>query len=138
MDSKIRVTMNEHKVIYPELSYKTTGILFAVHNELERFCNEKQYGDKIEQYFKEFQIPYEREKVLPISFPGEHEGRNKVDFLVNDAIILEIKAKRILTRDDYYQMKRYLVALNKKLGILVNFRQRYLAPKRILNSSAEA
>ena len=132
------MAVSKDKLIYPELSYKITGIFFAVHNELERFRNEKQYGDKIEHYLKEFQISYEREKVLPISFSGEHEGRNKVDFLVNDAIILEIKAKRILTREDYYQMKRYLVALNKKLGILVNFQQRYLAPKRILNSSAQA
>jgi len=123
----------QSKILYPELSYQLTGVLFAVHNELGRFCNEKQYGDGVEKYLKEKGVLYEREKILPTSFEGEAAGRNKVDFLIEEKIILELKAVRTLTREDYYQAKRYLVALNKELGILVNFRQRFLTPKRILN-----
>lgn len=52
-----------------------------------------------------------------------------------DKIILEIKAIRVLTRETYYQVRRYLQAFNKKLGLLVNFRDKYLRPKRILNSA---
>lgn len=125
------------KLIYPELSYKITGILFSVHNELSGFCNEKQYADAIEGYLKKLKINYEREKVLPPSFEYEAEGRNKADFLIDNKIILEIKAKQFLSRSDYYQTKRYLVALNKKLAILVNFHQKYIRPKRILNSLAK-
>lgn len=126
--------IQKEKIVYPELSYRLIGILFRAHNELGQFCNEQQYGDKIEACFREGNVSYEREKVLPISFEGELEGRNKIDFLVEDQIVLELKAKRLLTKDDYYQTKRYLVALRKKLGILVNFRQRYLNPKRVLNA----
>lgn len=125
------------KLVYPELSYKLTGILFAVHNELGRFCNEKQYGDLVEKYLKKFHFQYEREKTLPSSLNKEFPNRNRIDFLIEDKIILEIKAKRILTREEYYQTKRYLVALNKKLGIIANFRDKYLRPKRILNASAK-
>ena len=126
---------NFSKLIYPELSYKITGILFAVHNELGRFCNEKQYADSIERYLKKLKMKYEREKILPPSFEEELRGRNRIDFLIEDKIILEIKAKQVLIKDDYYQTKRYLLALNKKLGLLVNFRDKYIKPKRILNSS---
>lgn len=119
------------EIIYPELSYKIVGILYAVHNELGRFRSEKQYGDAIERYLKEFGIPYEREKVLPVDFPGEHRGRNKVDFVIADKILLEIKAKRFITKEDYFQAKRYLSASKKRLAILVNFRSRYLSPRRI-------
>ncbi len=129
--------MDKNKPIYYELSYKTCGILFAVHNELGRYRNEKQYGDAIERYLKLYGIAYKRELVLPKSFEGEFSGRNKVDFLIEDKIILEIKAKRIAGRVDYYQTKRYLVALNKKLALLINFRDKFLRPKRILNSLAE-
>ncbi|MGC9048739.1 MAG: GxxExxY protein [Patescibacteria group bacterium] len=90
-------------LVYPDLSYKINGILFAVHNELGRFCNEKQYADAIEGYCKKIGIKYEREKILPPSFIGELKGRNKIDFLIEDKIILEVKAKRILQREDYYQ-----------------------------------
>lgn len=123
------------KLIYPELSYEINGILFAVQNEHGRFCNEKQYCDAIEGYLKKFKINYEREKILEPSFPDEKKGRNKIDFLVGGKIIIEVKAKRFLTKDDYYQTKRYLQALNMKLGILVNFRSKYIEPKRILNSA---
>ena len=58
---------------------------------------------------------------------------NIPDFIIDKKIILEIKAKRIITKDDYYQVKRYLVSSNLQLGIIVNFRQKYLSPKRVLN-----
>ena|SRR3989338_2485812 len=124
----------KEKPIYAELSYKIGGVLFAVHNENGRYRNEQQYGDAIENYLKLYKIKYEREKVLPISFIGEFSGRNKVDFLIEDKIILEIKAKRMLEKHDYYQLKRYLIAFNKKLGLLINFRDKFLRPKRVLNS----
>lgn len=121
-------------LIYPNLSYDIIGILFETHNELGRYCNEKQYGDFIEKRFKEEGIKYEREKNLPISFEGENQNRNRVDFIINDKVILELKCKRMIEKNDFYQMKRYLIAYNKKLGVLVNFRAKYLQPKRILNS----
>lgn len=125
------------KVILPELSYEINGILYQAHNALGRFCNEKQYGDFIENLLRKNNIKYEREKILSESFDGERKGRNKVDFIVEDKIILELKAKRVLLREDYYQTKRYLEALNLKLAMLVNFRDKYLKPKRILNSKAK-
>lgn len=125
-------------VVHPELSYKIGGALFATHNNLGQFCNEKQYGDFIEDYFRKTNIKYEREKVVPPSFENEFKVRNKIDFLVEGKIVLEIKAKRFITTGDYYQVKRYLVAFDRKLGILVNFRRKYITPKRILNASANA
>lgn len=124
------------KVLFRKLSYQLTGIFFNVHNQLGRFRNEKQYDDGIEQELKKQNIAFKREYILSSSFQGEESGRNKVDFLIENAVIIEIKAKRVLTKDDYYQMKRYLVATNKELGILINFRQKYLMPKRVLNSNS--
>ena len=83
------------KLIYPDLSYKINGVLFAVHNELGRFRKEQQYADAIEGQFKKLNIKYEREKILPPSFESEVKGRNKVDFIVEDKIILELKSKKI-------------------------------------------
>lgn len=49
-------------------------------------------------------------------------------------MVVEFKVKTFSTQTDYYQVKRYLEILGFKLGLLVNFRQKYLKPKRILNS----
>jgi GxxExxY protein len=95
--------------------------------------NEQQYADALENLLKSENIKYEREKPLPSSFEGENQKRNIPDFIIEDTIILDLKAKRVTTKEDYYQIKRYLNAFNKELGLIVNFREYYLKPKRVLS-----
>jgi len=122
-------------VLFKELSYKICGLCFKVHNELGRFRNERQYADALERLLKENDLRYEREFDLPTSFEGERVRRNRVDFLVENSVFLDLKAKTVITKDDYFQMQRYLTSANKLLGIIVNFRQKFLAPKRIINNN---
>ncbi|MCK4540348.1 GxxExxY protein [Candidatus Parcubacteria bacterium] len=122
------------ELICKELSYIICGILFDVHNELGKYCNEKQYGDLLERKLSEKRIKFIRELNIPISFEGEKSNRNRVDFIIEDKIIIELKCVRAIGKNEYYQVRRYLQALNKKLGLIVNFRERYLKPRRILNS----
>lgn len=127
---------DENKLIYSDLSYKINGGSFDVHNNLGRFCSEKQYCDALESFFKKNNIGYVREYVLPPSFENEASGRNRVDFLVEGKILIECKAKRVIEKTDYYQALRYLKASNKKLGIIINFRDKLIKPRRVINSSA--
>ncbi len=123
--------VGDGKIIYPDLSYLVYGLCFKVHNELGRFRSEKSYADALELLFKKHGVRYLREEVLAPSFEGEHTGRNIPDFVIEEKIVLDVKAKRIVTKEDYFQMRRYLEAGRKKLGLIVNFRQMYLAPKRV-------
>ena len=114
----------EDKLLFPKLSYKITGLFFKTHNDLGRYRNEKQYADYLEELFKEKGISYQRETALKQSFSGERTNRNIPDFIIEDKIIIDVKAKRWLTKEDYFQMKRYLISGNKELGLIANFRQR--------------
>ena len=78
-------------------------MLYEAHNELGRYCNEKQCGDLFENKLELRNIKYKREAVIPESFKGERAGRNKVDFIIEDKIIAEIKCKRFIGREEYYQ-----------------------------------
>jgi GxxExxY protein len=78
----------KRELVYKDLSYIITGLLFEVHNELGRFCNEKQCCDLFEKLLIENKIKYEREKVLPKLFEGEKSGRNRIDFIIENKIII--------------------------------------------------
>lgn len=118
-------TNDTNKIIYPELSYTLNGICFDVHNDVGRFAKEKHYGDALEKRLIELRIPYQRELAVP-------NTGDRIDFLIGGKIILELKAKRIVTKLDYYQLQRYLQVFDVRLGILVNFRSQYLKPYRVV------
>jgi len=125
-------------ILYKDLSYVITGFLFKTHKELGIYRNEKQYADYFEKLLMDKKINYNRE----YKFNDRQYGLNKIrcicDFLIENKIILEFKAKNFITKEDYYQAKRYLITLNLELAIIVNFRQYRLAPKRVLNGEYKA
>ncbi len=121
------------KIIEPELSYMITGLCFKTHHEIGRFGKEKQYGDYFAALLQNNRIDFEREQGTRSLSPMSPRG-NRCDFIIDRKIIVEIKAKSFITKEDYYQLQRYLESTGIELGMLVNFRDRHLKPKRILNT----
>ena len=113
------------ELLYPELSYRLVGLCYQVHNEIGAFAKEKQYGDLFEQQLQRNQIKYKRERLIG-------NTGNKADFLVEEKIILEFKAKRFLQDVDFRQMQRYLQATGVKLGILVNLGGPHVQAERVV------
>lgn len=119
------------KVIYPELSYALNGALFATHNRLGRFEKEKRYGDVFEEELQIRKVSYRREVTLG-------ESGNRVDFLAEEKMVVELKAKRGFTQEDFRQIQNYLQESGIKLGLLVNFRDILLKPKRIVRIDTDS
>jgi GxxExxY protein len=115
------------KLLYPELSYEIVGMCFEVHNELGQFAREKQYASLLEAKFKSNGIKYEREYALG-------DSRNIVDFIVDDKIVLELKTVRVVGRVHYRQLQNYLQQTKMELGLLLNFSDKYLNPRRVLKT----
>ena len=120
---------------YQDLTHEIIGILIEVHKELGPYVREKQVGDLIENRLKGYKIKFQREVQIG-------DSGNIMDFLIMDKIILELKTVPFLIQEHFDQVKRYLYQTNLHLGILVNFRDKRLHPKRVLNindlrSSAE-
>lgn len=120
-----------NEIIYKELSYLINGLLFEIHNKLGRFCREKQYGDALEKVLQRENIKYQREKNLPTELITNQRS-NIADFVIEEKLVVDLKAKPLVTKEDYRQMQNYLQAGNYKLGLIVNFRSRYLKPLRVV------
>ena len=91
----------------------------------------------MDQLLKRKGYHYEREKDLSYLLGENKIGGNRVDFYIEDKILFDGKSKDYLTKDDYFQMKRYLEATNFKLGIIVNFREKRIRMKRVINSNGK-
>ncbi len=122
------------RIIEKDLSYKIIGLCYKVHKKLGRFAREKQCADYLEEMFKDNSVLYEREYEIK-NFQSSSPKGNRLDFFVERKIILDLKVKSFITKEDYLQMQRYLNAANLELGIIVNFRGYRLSYKRVLNSN---
>ena len=121
-------------LILKDESYAIVGACMGVYNELGQGFLESVYQEALQLNFDVKSIPYEREKELSISFQGEIlEKKFYVDFLCNNKIILELKAVKNLDHNHEAQVINYLKASNKPLGILVNFGEKSLVYKRLIN-----
>lgn len=123
------------EIIYKELCYKLNGIFYSIYNVLGSIHSEKQYQDVLEIKLKRDSMHYEREKDLFFNFQDGKIGGNKVDFVIENKIAVDIKAKKYITRKDYKQMLRYLKAGSYRLGLIVNFgSSNETTIRRIINS----
>ena len=123
------------EIIYKDLSYKLNGIIYSVYNVLGPVYSEKQYQDALEVRLRKSGINFEREKDLFFNFQDDKIGGNKVDFVVENKLAIDIKAKKYINRKDYKQMLRYLKAGGYRLGLIVNFgSSNKVDIKRVVNS----
>lgn len=121
------------ELLYKKESYKIIGACMEVHKELGKGFSEIIYGDALEIEFKNSGIAYSREERFDISYKNlKLPHYYFADFVIENKIILEIKAIEVLTNSHLKQALNYLAASKLKLGILVNFGEDSLKYKRVV------
>jgi GxxExxY protein len=114
-----------------EETYKIIGICMEVHRTLGPGLLEIIYKDALEIEFKENNIPFEREKEFKINYKGKILPHNfYADFIVNEDIILEVKAVKEFSNEHIAQVLNYLKLANSEIGLMVNFQTKSLEYKR--------
>lgn len=111
----------DSKLIYADLTYKVRGALFNVYNELGHGHKEQVYQKALEKELKLQNIPYMREFNLKVKYKGESVGNYRPDFIIDNKVILEMKAVEFLPKFYHQQLIHYLKSTEFKLGLLVNF-----------------
>lgn len=126
--------MGKEELIYPDESYYLLGLCYSIQNTLGSNQNERQYADALELLFKRDKKEYRREYEIQIPFAEGLVGGNRVDFIFESKILVDLKAKQYITKEDYRQMIRYLEASGLELGIVINFRGGKVTFKRVVKS----
>jgi len=113
--------MSEDPQRDPE-TYAIIGAAMAVHRELGHGFLEAVYQEALEIEFKERNIPYQREVLLPVYYRTHKLNTHyKSDFICYDSIIVELKALSEIRSKDEAQIINYLKATNNQRAILLNF-----------------
>ena len=106
----------------------------AIHSSLGSGFLEAVYTEVLAKEFLKNNVAFEREKKLAIYFNGEKLNKTyRADFICFDEIIVEVKSSSFIHENFERQLHNYLKATHKKLGILVNFGEKSLTYKRIIN-----
>lgn len=105
-----------------EISYKIRGAIYEVYNHLGPGLLESIYCAALSKELIRNGLKIEKEVHLPVFYKGESLDMNyRIDLLVEDKVIIELKSVEHLLVVHHKQVLTYLTLTGKKLGILVNF-----------------
>jgi GxxExxY protein len=121
-----------------ELTHNVIGAAYSVYQELGPGLDEGLYESAMSRELQLRGVPFSRQMIFDVHYKGEKIGEKRIDFLVADKLIVELKAVESLTPLHKAQVLTYLKITKRKLGLLINFNSGILKDgiKRIINPSA--
>jgi len=123
------------------LTEKTIGAAIAVHRELGPGMLEKAYERCLAFELADRGLKFERQKRLPLSYRGvQLDVGYRVDLLVEDLVVVEVKSIEHLERVHSAQVLSYLRMLKRHVGLVINFNVKLLVRdgiRRIVNDFPE-
>ena len=125
--------MEQKEYKYKEITEKIIGSAMRVHAALGNGFQEVIYQRALEIELDESGLKFARELNMPVYYKAKQIGERRVDFFVEEKIMVEIKAIIQLENVHLAQAKNYLEAYNMQVGLLINFGTISLQFKRIEN-----
>ena len=121
-------------MIYDEITHKIIGCAMKVHRTLGNGFQEVIYQRALAIEMEKQWLHFARELEMIILYEGVDIGTRRVDFFVEDKIMVELKAIVALNDTNINQCRNYLEAYNLPIGLLINFGSNSLEYKRIYNT----
>ncbi len=124
--------MNVKEIIYKELSYQIIGIAMEIHKELGYGFLEKVYENAFTVLLNDRNVKFEQQKSIEIYFRKVMIGHYIADLVIEEKIIIELKAVSQILDVHKAQLANYLKATGVRLGIIINFGKETLEFERVV------
>jgi GxxExxY protein len=118
---------------YSDLTEKIIGCAMKVHNVLGNGFQEVIYQRSLAIEMENQGLGFAREMEMPIFYDGINVGTRRVDFFIENKVMVEIKAVSQLENVHLAQALNYLEAYKMEIGLLINFGATKLQFKRLTN-----
>ena len=122
--------------LYSDLTYKLRGAFFEVRKKIGLGHKESVYHNALEIEFAKAGIKFESKKNIPILYEGKNIGVYQPDFVIEDKVIIELKALPEIGRQQTEQVWSYLKGCSYRLALLVNYGSTDLEIKRVVYDTA--
>ncbi|MBS3921107.1 MAG: GxxExxY protein [Deltaproteobacteria bacterium] len=123
---------NHTNIIYRDLSYQIMGAIFEVHKELGPGFLEAVYEKALLLELTSRGIKVDMEKVFDLTYKGKKIGNHRLDLIIEDKIVVELKTVERFAPHHTAQLLSYLKASGYRLGILVNFSKAKVEYRRVV------
>jgi GxxExxY protein len=121
-------------MIKSDLTYKIIGCAMKVHNKMGPGFQEVIYQRCLAIELERAGLSFVREQEQKVYYDGIEVGTRRADFVVENAIVVELKALVQLEDVHLAQAKNYTVAYDFPLGLLINFGGKSLEHKLLFNN----
>jgi len=116
-----------------DLTHSIIGASMEVYNTLGRGFLESVYKDCLCVEFERRNIRFQKEKRYDIHYKGVKIFHHYfADFIVDDKVIIEVKAQNYVIEENYKQIINYLAVSRCKIGLLINFGESSLKYRRFI------
>jgi GxxExxY protein len=106
---------------HADITGKVIGAFFKVYNALGYGFNEKVYENALAIELRRAGLKAVKQQEIVVYYEGENVGDYRTDIVVNDVVIVELKATRELAEEHEAQVLNYLKATTIEVGLLLNF-----------------
>ena len=124
--------MKDTGYLYSDLTEMIIGFAFDIFKQIGPRLPEKVYQKAMEVKLTNGGIGFLRENYFKIVVDGRRVGSFKLDFLIEDKLVLELKVRDYLTDNDIAQVLTYLKAKNLRLGLILLFTRSRVKVKRVI------
>lgn len=123
--------------LHKELTSKIIQCFYTVYNALGYGFLEKVYENALKIELEKNGLSIEKQKPIKVRYDNQLVGEYFADLVVNDQIILELKAAESLCKEHEYQLINYLKATDIELGLLLNFGKKPEIKRKIFTNEVE-
>ena len=116
------------------LTERIIGAAIVVHKQLGPGLLEGLYQKALTVRLEEVGLPFRREVPFLVHYAGKVVGEHRLDLLVDDKVVLELKAVEALNQLHKAQLLTYLRTSGVTIGLLINFGTELIQVKRVLNT----
>ena len=135
IDADLKEQEMEEEYLHSDLTERIIKAFYAVYNTLGYGFLERVYENAMFLELQSMNLAVVRQSPITVSYQGQEVGQYFADLLVEDQVIVELKAAEAICKEHEYQLINYLKATRIEVGLLLNFGTKPQVKRKVFTNS---